>query len=154
MPADSGEWYYLAGNQRVGPADSAGLQALVDAGTLGPDSLVWAAGMEDWQPVSAAFNPAVSERNRRLANQATWSLVLGVISVFGLFIFVTLPAALAGLVLGIKGRHSSRRGQAIAGIILSSPGLLVFVWLAVGFGRAIVALGRDQFVVQFLAAFR
>jgi len=47
-------WYYALGNERQGPIDDAALDRLVAAGTVTPDTLVWKAGMADWQPLSQA----------------------------------------------------------------------------------------------------
>src|SRR5581483_626160 len=48
------EWYYADAGQRVGPIDEADLQALYTSGRVKPDTLVWKAGMPEWQPFSAA----------------------------------------------------------------------------------------------------
>jgi hypothetical protein len=47
-------WYYAIGNERQGPVDDATLDRLIAAGTVTPDTLVWRAGMADWQPLSQA----------------------------------------------------------------------------------------------------
>ena len=47
-------WYYALGNERQGPIDDAALDRLIAAGTVTPDTLVWKAGMADWQPLSQA----------------------------------------------------------------------------------------------------
>ena len=47
-------WYYAIGNERQGPVDDATLDRLVAAGTVTSDTLVWRAGMADWQPLSQA----------------------------------------------------------------------------------------------------
>ena len=57
------------------------------------------------------------------------SLIAGIVSILGLFPFIQLPAAIAGLVLGIRSLRSPSRKTAIAGIVLSTIGLLVMVWL-------------------------
>ena len=152
MTFESAEWFYLLEDQRQGPVDSAALGALLASGSLSRDTLVWTAGMPGWEPASLAFRPLASNLDSKLASQASWSLGLGILSVVGLIVFITLPAAIAGIVLGLKGRKSSRRGQAIAGIVLSSLSLLVFVWLAASLGRAILEVGSDQFIVEFLGA--
>ena len=43
-------WYYIDGGQKTGPLTDAQLDALVGAGKLTPDSLVWREGMPEWQP--------------------------------------------------------------------------------------------------------
>ena len=47
-------WYYAVGNERQGPVDDATLDRLIATGTVTPDTLVWKAGMADWQPLSQA----------------------------------------------------------------------------------------------------
>src|SRR4051812_44282825 len=45
-------WYYALGNERQGPIDDATLDGLIAAGTVTPETLVWRAGMTDWQPLA------------------------------------------------------------------------------------------------------
>lgn len=46
------EWYYAsADGQRHGPLPAAQLHALAVAGAIGPQTLVWRAGMAQWQPL-------------------------------------------------------------------------------------------------------
>jgi hypothetical protein len=47
-------WYYAVGNERQGPVDDAALDRLIATGVVTPDTLVWKAGMADWQPLSQA----------------------------------------------------------------------------------------------------
>lgn len=47
-------WYYALGNERQGPIDDAALDRLVATGVVTPDTLVWKAGMADWQPLAQA----------------------------------------------------------------------------------------------------
>jgi len=47
-------WYYALGNERQGPVDDAELDRLIASGTITNDTLVWRAGMADWQPLSQA----------------------------------------------------------------------------------------------------
>lgn len=42
-------WYVLDGGAQTGPFDLADLRGRVVAGTLGPDSWVWADGMAEWR---------------------------------------------------------------------------------------------------------
>lgn len=43
-------WYYVEAGQQAGPVDDAQLVALVNAGRIQADTLVWREGMADWQP--------------------------------------------------------------------------------------------------------
>ncbi|MEV4819204.1 SPFH domain-containing protein [Micromonospora tulbaghiae] len=44
------QWYVGVGGQRQGPYDLGGLAEQADAGALAADTLVWRAGMAQWQP--------------------------------------------------------------------------------------------------------
>ncbi len=44
------QWYYANNGQRSGPVSDVEFQALVRAGTVGPETLVWRQGMANWQP--------------------------------------------------------------------------------------------------------
>ena len=47
-------WYYALGNERQGPIDDAALDRLIATGVVRQDTLVWKAGMADWQPLAQA----------------------------------------------------------------------------------------------------
>ena len=47
-------WYYAAGGQQQGPVDDAQLDALIAAGTVRADTLVWREGLANWQPLRDA----------------------------------------------------------------------------------------------------
>jgi RsiW-degrading membrane proteinase PrsW (M82 family) len=47
------QWHYLVGSVTHGPIAEPDFRALIDAGTIGPNTLVWTAGMTDWAPLSA-----------------------------------------------------------------------------------------------------
>ncbi len=46
------QWYYVEGNERVGPIDEKGLSALIKNGKLGPDNFVWKKGFDNWKKLS------------------------------------------------------------------------------------------------------
>jgi GYF domain 2 len=52
-------WYYALGGQQLGPVDDAQFDALIAAGTITPDTLVWREGMPNWLPLREA-RPAAS----------------------------------------------------------------------------------------------
>ena len=57
---------------------------------------------------------------------ATAALVLGIISLATWLIpIIGYPVTIVGLVLGIKSVKSEKRGMAIAGIVMSSIGLVL-----------------------------
>lgn len=52
-------WYFIEGDQRMGPFDDAGFSALVEQGRVTADTLVWHEGMPDWGAY-AAVAPAAA----------------------------------------------------------------------------------------------
>jgi hypothetical protein len=44
-------WYYVKGDEQIGPLSSPELSLLAKSGALKPDTLVWKEGMAQWQPV-------------------------------------------------------------------------------------------------------
>lgn len=44
------KWYYADNNERRGPVEDPEFQALIAAGKIQPDTLVWRDGMANWQP--------------------------------------------------------------------------------------------------------
>ena len=57
---------------------------------------------------------------------ATAALVLGIIGLVAWLIpIIGYPVTIVGLVLGIKSVKSEKRGMAIAGIVMSSIGLVL-----------------------------
>lgn len=94
------------------------------------------------EEVSAAANP--------LDQKATWSLVSGLIAVFGLFPVIQLPAAVAGLVFGIPALRSSKKGLAITGVVLSVLALIVITWLVVSLLIAARHMGFEELFRQMM----
>ena len=59
---------------------------------------------------------------------AIGSLVLGIVSLCAWFVPICgLPVSLSGIILGALSLGSSRRGMAIAGLILAALGLLLSI---------------------------
>src|ERR1700682_4581306 len=52
------DWFYADGGRQSGPVDEAGLARLVAAGTIRPETLVWRAGLANWQPYQTVAAPA------------------------------------------------------------------------------------------------
>ncbi len=44
-------WYYAKNGRQLGPVDLPELRGQVAAGNLGPEDLVWTAGMQSWTPI-------------------------------------------------------------------------------------------------------
>lgn len=87
-------------------------------------------------PVAAAAVPAPEQSaaapqatgNASLNGKATAGLVLGCIGLIAWFVpLFGAPITILGLVFGIKGLKSDKRGMAVAAIVLSSIGLLLTI---------------------------
>lgn len=63
-------WFYAAGAEQRGPVDEAALDRLIAAGEIGPDTLVWRAGMPDWRPLREARAGAIVGQAAAQAAQA------------------------------------------------------------------------------------
>ncbi len=50
---EEAEWYYAVDGERQGPLTMSGLVALVEAGTIGSETLIWKPGFENWLPASS-----------------------------------------------------------------------------------------------------
>jgi hypothetical protein len=61
MAAD--QWWYSTGDRKHGPVSASQLRGLAAERKLGPDDLIWRAGMKDWVPARSAKNlfPAAPE---------------------------------------------------------------------------------------------
>lgn len=51
------EWYYADGGTRLGPLEDAQFEALRASGKIRPETLVWNAGMADWQRLDTVNPP-------------------------------------------------------------------------------------------------
>ena len=49
------EWYHAAGGEQQGPVSAEEMDRLIAEGTVTPETLVWRAGMGDWEPASQHF---------------------------------------------------------------------------------------------------
>ena len=54
-------WYYAQGDQRQGPISDADLDALLAAGTINENTLVWRDGMTNWAPLKEARPAAAAD---------------------------------------------------------------------------------------------
>jgi hypothetical protein len=53
IPSLNMQWFYAEGKDRRGPVDEAQFNQLVATGKIDPNTLVWKAGMPNWQPLRA-----------------------------------------------------------------------------------------------------
>src|SRR4051812_28073192 len=62
------------------------------------------------------------------SGKATASMVLGIVSLLAWFCpLVGFGVTITGLVMGSKGKQSSARGQAVAGLVLNTIGLILTI---------------------------
>ncbi|CAB1080555.1 hypothetical protein D1AOALGA4SA_8235 [Olavius algarvensis Delta 1 endosymbiont] len=73
--------YYADGDQQVGPVDKAELQSLIKAKRLNARTLVWQAGMEDWQELGVFIR---SQKSSQATDQAAVPVKQAVCSECGL----------------------------------------------------------------------
>ncbi|MEM0913916.1 MAG: hypothetical protein AAGK09_04825 [Planctomycetota bacterium] len=89
--------------------------------------------------------PAPSEPTSGGGGKAIASLVLGCIGMLGWCIpLVGLPITIVGLILGILDLKSSKRGIAIAGVILNAIGLGLSI-INAAIGAYLSVTGQMQF---------
>lgn len=56
------KWYYLKGEERLGPYEQPAFDELVRQGAVAPETLVWRDGMADWQPYGQAGQAPSAEQ--------------------------------------------------------------------------------------------
>jgi GYF domain 2 len=54
------EWYYAAGENLAGPVSNEEFAELTRSGKIGPSTLVWRAGWDNWRPYVSADRPGSS----------------------------------------------------------------------------------------------
>jgi len=102
------------------------------------------------QSFTAQVNPSFDVGDASKNGKATTSLVLGIIGLIAWFIpLIGAPITIIGLIFGIKGLKSLKRGVAIAGIVLCSIGLFATVVNA-SIGAYQGATGQNYLVNKFL----
>ena len=89
---------------------------------------------------------AQSKTTREGGGKAVASLILGLVSIITWLIpIVGLPTTIAGVVLGMKGMQSDRKGIAIAGVVLSGI-FLVLAALNMALGAYLGATGQHPLI--------
>ena len=87
---------------------------------------------------------------------ATAALVLSILGVFAAFIpvpIIGLPIQVIGLVFGCLSLKSTKKGQAIAAIILCITGILLVVFLGYARSHLTSVSGDDAFMSSFKSSF-
>lgn len=91
------------------------------------DGVAWTANVTDAAPqaVSPQYAAPVASPG---GGKAIASLVLGIVGLVAWYLpVIGYPVTIVGLVMGVMGMKSSRRGMAIAGVVLSALGLLITI---------------------------
>ena len=102
--------------QQLGPFTIEQLRAELAAGNVGSQDLAWWEGAPAWVAVSAvpgisAAAPAAGDGS----GLAVWSLILGLLSVFGCLFFSGIPAVICGhMALARKERAGVKTGKGLA----------------------------------------
>ncbi|MFP1631548.1 DUF805 domain-containing protein [Zhengella sp. ZM62] len=56
---DERQWYYAEGQERRGPVGEDQMRAMAESGLVRPETLVWTAGMENWQKATETLPSGV-----------------------------------------------------------------------------------------------
>lgn len=154
-------WYYGSNGNQHGPVEEAELRAMIAAGSVGPQTLVWRDGMADWRPMStvaelggqmvgqavapfyqspvhpAYYQPVVVNSGTAIA-----SMVCGIVGLLSCYFagFIGIPAVICGHIALNQIRSSpvpmAGRGMAIAGLVMGYLGigitLAVVVFFVIG----------------------
>ena len=51
LPADTTQWYYARGKERIGPVSAEAIRDLLQVGSLDSRTLVWCSDMDGWEPL-------------------------------------------------------------------------------------------------------
>lgn len=156
------QWYYGSQAGQTGPVEDHEIRALIAAGNIVPETLVWRDGMKDWMPMRSVpelsghavvpygpqypaqpvyYMPPVAPNN----GLAIASMVCGIVS-FCLCYFVvilSIPAVICGHLALSQIRSSplpmAGKGMAIAGLVLGYIGITITLGaiLFLGFAFAV-----------------
>ncbi len=152
-------WFVARGDSHQGPMSHADVERMINAGELGPSSLVWKQGMANWQPAAqvpdfrfgataaaagssgglagAPVQPANANQYAYMAptsGMAIASLVLGLLWLCGIgSLLATVFGAMALSRITRSNGAISGKGLAFAGLILGILGLISSVGVAIVF---------------------
>jgi hypothetical protein len=152
-------WYYGSPAGQKGPVEENELRAMIAAGQLGPETLVWRDGMKDWSRLEMvpeltqgsispyappqSFGPGyyVPVANSGLALA---SMICGILAVLACYVWIVfaIPAVICGHLALSQIQRSpvpmTGRGMAVAGLVMGYLGLLFSLAMLVIFIIAIV----------------
>lgn len=155
------QWYYGSPAGQTGPVEEQEIRALIAAGTIVPETLLWRDGMKDWTPLQAVpelsghplasypspypyagapgypMIPVIPNSGLAIA-----SMVCGIVGICTCYfaIFLAIPAVICGHLALSQIRTSQApmggRGMAIAGLVLGYVEILITVGFATFLGIA------------------
>ena len=135
--------------QQLGPFTLDQLRAALAGGSVVAQDLAWWEGAPSWVPVSAV--PGISAATAAADDGsalAIWSLILGLLSIFGCVFISGIPAVICGhMSLGRKARAgvATGKGMAITGLVTGYIGTIVMpIVLAVLASLALPVFGVAQ----------
>lgn len=158
------QWYYGSPTGQTGPVEEHEIRALIAAGTIVPETLVWRDGMKDWTPMQAvpelggpplaAYPSSYAPPYAGAAGYpvipvipnsglAIASMVCGIVGICTCYfaIFLAIPAVICGHMALSQIQNSPApmggRGMAIAGLVLGYLEILITVGFGIFLGIAI-----------------
>ena len=158
------QWYYGSSAGQHGPVEENELRAMIASGGVGPQTLVWRDGMNDWVPLQSvaefggqsispypapypappAYYPQGQMVNSGLAIASMVCGIAGYLTCWFVGI-LGIPAVICGHMAINQINNSpvpvAGRGMAIAGLILGYLGILITLGAVLSFVFAIVAAG-------------
>lgn len=154
------QWYYGSSAGQSGPVEDQEIRALISAGSIGPETLVWRDGMKDWLPLSSVqelggqmsgpypqhyapvpgyYAPPVAPSS----GLAIASMVCGIVGYLTCYFVAILgiPAVICGHMALSQIKNSpvpmGGRGMAITGLVLGYLGIAITLGFITFFGIAI-----------------
>lgn len=155
------QWYYGSAAGQTGPVEEHEIRALIAAGTIVAETLVWRDGMKDWTPMRTVpefGGPALASYPSPYPSPyagypvipvipnsglAVASMVCGIVGICTCYfmIFLAVPAVICGHMALSQINNSPTpmggRGMAIAGLVLGYLEILITVGIGLFLGIAI-----------------
>lgn len=156
-----GQWYYALSGAQQGPVDLATMQQYVASGTIQPSDVVFREGMTDWMPAQSVPELAMFIRPQVPGpttpypppgptppggQQANGMAIAGfVCSLLGCLTCIPAILGLVFSLVALSGTNQANRGLAIAGAIISTIWLLL--WLAYVVFTVFIAVANAAFMM-------
>ncbi len=157
------QWYYGSPAGQTGPVEDHELRALIAAGSVVPETLVWRDGMKDWspmgsvpelngapvQPYAATYAPPgyYVTPVAPTSGLAIASMVCGIVGYLTCYFaaLLAIPAVICGHLALSQMRSSpvpmAGKGMAIAGLVLGYVAIALTVGFILFFGIAFATSG-------------